>query len=984
MTKRLPVASVVAWLLFVAPLSGETVRQSPREMPVIGEVDVLVVGGTVGAVAAAVEAAGQGADVFLVAPRTYLGEDLCATLRLWLEEGEAADGPLCRRVFGENRVARPLAVKKTLEAALLEAKVEFLLACQPTDVLRDAAGRPAGVVLANRAGRQAVLAKTIIDATEHGLVAKLAGAEFIPAGEAAQPARRVVLTTRTAEEARSGRVQPIRRIAAQERVGGREAFYEEYSLDLDLGDGGFPGLAEAEQQARDLTYHDGQLRASERLTVIPRSTIRANVPAADAQTDEPPAIGHFIPRALDNVYVLGPAADVPRAQAEKLLRPTVSEALGRRVGRAAAERAASLETPSGVRLVGPEPAAPARGDVREVLRGVRSTDRPGRTVPAAEQDVPVLAKVDVVVIGGGTSGACAAIGAARRGADVLVVEFQEGLGGTGTLGMIGTPYHGLNVGFTREVPFCNREHNTEYKMEWFRRQVRKAGGRIWLGVLGCGALVDGNRVRGAVVATRCGRGVVLARVVIDATSNADVGAAAGAETRYAGNPEHIALQGSGLPLRPLDRFTYNTDYLLVDEADMIDTWRALVGVRLALSNGTFDVGPLIQNRERRTVLGDYVMTYLDQIAERTYTDSIVLSSSDCDSHGYPTDPFFALFPHDEKSLKANHPAPAANCFTPYRCLLPRGLEGILVTGLGISVHRDALALVRMQRDLHNQGYAAGVAAALASAEGCTPRQIDIKALQRHLVAIGNLPEHVLTDKDSIPLSDEEVREAVRKLERGNRARQAACKALAVVLLHAGRARPMLREAFAGAEGETRALCAKTLGFLGEPAAVPVLIEDLGKVDKWDAKVFQGKMAEYAHLPTPVDGLILALGHTRDRRATPAILAKLQMLDAGVTLSHHRAVALALEELADPAAAEPLARLLGKPGMRGHAMTELEPLHDKPHGKRRRTGPLREIVLARALYRCGDHEGLGERILREYREDVRGLFARHAAAVLGEP
>jgi hypothetical protein len=66
-----------------------------------------------------------------------------------------------------------------------------------------------------------------------------------------------------------------------------------------------------------------------------------------------------------------------------------------------------------------------------------------------------------------------------------------------------------------------------------------------------------------------------------------------------------------------------------------------------------------------------------------------------------------------------------------------------------------------------------------------------------------------------------------------------------------------------------------------------------------------------------------------------------------------------------------------------ASAELEPLYDRARQRRRRTGPLREIVLARALYRCGDHEQLGERILKEYSRDIRGLFARHAAAVLAE-
>ena len=127
-------------------------------------------------------------------------------------------------------------------------------------------------------------------------------------------------------------------------------------------------------------------------------------------------------------------------------------------------------------------------------------------------------------------------------------------------------------------------------------------------------------------------------------------------------------------------------------------------------------------------------------------------------------------------------------------------------------------------------------------------------------------------------------------------------------------------------------------------------------------------------------MVLALGNTADRRAVPAILEKLELLDAGTPLSHHRAVALSLERIGDRAAAEPLARLLGKPGMRGHAMRQLEPLYPNPD-KRRREGALREIVLAKALYRCGDSAGLGEEILREYRQDLRGLFARYASMVL---
>ena len=57
-----------------------TVPESARKIPVAYDVDVVVVGGGVSAVAAATAAAKDGAKVFLAAPRPYLGQDLAGTL----------------------------------------------------------------------------------------------------------------------------------------------------------------------------------------------------------------------------------------------------------------------------------------------------------------------------------------------------------------------------------------------------------------------------------------------------------------------------------------------------------------------------------------------------------------------------------------------------------------------------------------------------------------------------------------------------------------------------------------------------------------------------------------------------------------------------------------------------------------------------------------------------------------------------------------
>jgi len=957
----IPMTAFGCFLAGTLPTYADAVTESARRIPVAYRVDVVVIGGGTAAVAAAETAAQSGARVFLAAERAYLGEDLCATLRLQLDEGQILTDPLAQRLFPDGRSTTPLTVKRALDGTLLAADVRFLHGCYVTDVLRDQDGRPAGIVMANRAGRQAVVAKLVIDATGRAWATRTAGAAAEPWPSEEQQFERTVLVPGTG--------------------GGAKAVVRRVGLALAAGD--FASLAGAEQAARDRTYVEGQLRASESLFYVPPDPIVCRTAPAAWDGVAGCDLGHFQPAGVERWYVLSGAAGVPRDAAAELLRPTALIALARRIGAAAAGEAKRLPEPRGVRLTGVRTADVQPGDVGESLQGLRPIGEPNETIAAEARRLPVLGRYDVVVIGGGTAGASAAIGAARRGAKTLVVEYQEALGGTGTLGLITRPYHGNLVGFAQEVPFPDQRHNVEHKMEWFRREIRTAGGEIWFGALGCGAWRDGDRVRGAVVATPQGRGVLAAECVVDATGSADIAAAAGAETEYGAGVADIAMQGAGLPPRPLDRQFVNTDYLLVDESDMLDAWRALVGARQGMNPAEFDAGTLIQTRERRRVVGEHRLTYLDQIAERTYPDSIVLSASDYDAHGYPVEAYFALFPHDAKTLKANHPAPGGQCYTPYRCLLPRGLDGILVAGIGLSADRDALAMVRMQRDIQNQGYAAGVAAAMIAAIGGTTRELDIKSLQQHLVEIGNLPESVLSDHDSFPLPADTIQQAVLAVGRTDR-RLEACKALAIVLSHAETAYPMLQARYAAAAPEQKRIYAKILGFLGDAAVVPELVEALDQINAWDARILQGKMAEYAHLPTPIDSLIMALGATRDRRALPAILRKLETLDANVTLSHHRAAALALEQIGDPSAAEPLAKLLGKPGMSGHAQATLVALPESMAQRRDRTAPLREIVLARALMRCGDWHGLGRKLLEEYQHDLQGLLARHAAAVLESP
>ncbi|MCP4642051.1 MAG: FAD-dependent oxidoreductase, partial [bacterium] len=116
------------------------------------------------------------------AERMLLGE-----IQLHGTETEEPSGPQGAVVIP------PLHVKRVLEDALIEAGVDFVYGCCATGVLTDASGSPAGLEIVNRAGRQAVTAKVIIDATDRAWLMRAAGGRFRPYPPGASAFRRVVV-----------------------------------------------------------------------------------------------------------------------------------------------------------------------------------------------------------------------------------------------------------------------------------------------------------------------------------------------------------------------------------------------------------------------------------------------------------------------------------------------------------------------------------------------------------------------------------------------------------------------------------------------------------------------------------------------------------------------------------------------------------------------------------------------------------------------
>jgi hypothetical protein len=718
------------------------------------------------------------------------------------------------------------------------------------------------------------------------------------------------------------------------------------------------------------------LEASDALFYVPpERVVSQGESAGDWAGPEQANLASFRPADVPHVFILGGCADLPRPAAGVLLRPVNLMAVGVRIGLTAAAEAALRPPPQGTKLPGATQGVATAGDIREILTGIRPTQKGLPTIRSEARTIPVLGEYDVVVVGGGTSGAAAGISAARQGARTLVIEYLHTLGGVGTAGLIGKYWHGVREGFTRQVDEGVEKLGAVVgvvgKAEWWRRELRRSGAEIWCGALGCGVWLAGERVRGVVVATPEGRGVVSAQVVIDATGNADLAAAAGAPCVCAGDSD-LSLQLAGMPGRnPGDSYV-NTCYTYADDTDMVDTWHLLVYAKDRFREA-YDLGQLVDTRERRQIVGDATLTPIDQHAGRTCPDTISVHQSNYDMYGFPTHPLYLLkTPAKDRVLRF---------YLPYRCLLPRGLDGLLVIGIGLSAHRDAMPAARMQPDMQNLGYAAGVVAAWAAREGRPLRRVDLRAVQKHLIAMGNLPAEVLTHGDSFPASAGAVRAAVH----GPLDDHAA---LAMILAHPEQSLPVLRAAYAEADGPARLPYARILAVMGDSAGSATLLKAVHDLP-WDRGSDVVAAGDQGANYSPLDALIIMLGYTRDARALPTLLGKARQLGPEQPLSHFRALAIALESIGAPAAAAPLAELLQKPGMMGHAITAL------PHARRilgvqqqgqgrtaQSVNPaVRELVLARALYRCGDRQGLAESLLRQYEQDLRGPLARHAQAVL---
>ncbi|WP_276356542.1 FAD-dependent oxidoreductase [Cohnella caldifontis] len=1013
------------------------IRIPERQLPILGSADAVVIGGSYAGVAAALALAREGLKVWLAEPRTFLGREITAAHRYWMSGEEAklhelAGGSL--QAAGSEEAAagddggetalHPDRVKLYLEDRLAEAGVNLLYATLPVRIEREAFGR-FRVAIANKSGLQLLTGGILIDATETAVTSfcgpkgtggamGLRGASAAGQPETARYARVLEFTGYAGNpitEPAELRVPAALGIADHRivlRRGCRGAGHVLAEMVLELP---AESTCEASHKRESEARHRSMALAAY-LIAETEGFGGAFFAAASTELLGPLPVG-----IKDNsAQTLGPesfarAGGIWYASGAGLpdrrwLNAGTAAAEGERLAYAALE-ASRTEKKGGGSETGSESLRGSAGDDSEPplpctvhMPVSPQQGKPYPFAPFGSFDVPLAGESDVLVAGGGTSGATAAITAGREGARTLVLEGNDGLGGTGTVGGVDSYWFGRRVGFAeritalvetqhRRLRYTGGKWNIEAKKHALLQETEEAGVKARFHAIVFAALKQGDNVRGVLAATRWGPAAYVAGVTIDATGDGDLAAFAGADFVYGSERDRTVMWYSLAQFEKPGR-TQNNFTSMVDVSNIEDYTRAILTGRRR-GRVTHDHGVYVATRESRHIRGDVVMTLADQLLGRLWPDVVNVHFSNHDIKGLST--------ADWVNVGAIPP----NLFIeiPYRMLLPQGLEGILVVGKAISATHDALPAIRMQSDLENLGGAAALAAVHSLRQGVSPRRVDIRQLQRRLSDAGLLPADT-PERKLAPIAYDA--DALERLADGltgdlplyhysnmrmNETFQGSIP-FAEICSAGPAAIPVLEKAMAEAEGRRQVHLAQALAMLGSPAAVPVLLADIERLlaagpslpERRDDFMYVQLPPDHGAMPD-LAYLLHSLALTADPRGIPVWEAVADRLHPAeddfkdmlkCTFYYVQAVCLGAERLGSPAMLPALRKLHGHHPLRNLACRDgLQP----DYFEERRA--LLELMIGRSMARCGDPEGY--RILISYLDDVRALLSEHAHAEL---
>ncbi|MGP1435268.1 MAG: FAD-dependent oxidoreductase [Phocaeicola sp.] len=386
--------------------------------------------------------------------------------------------------------------------------------------------------------------------------------------------------------------------------------------------------------------------------------------------------------------------------------------------------------------------------------------------------IKVIAKADVIVVGGGPAGVAASIAAARGGAETYLIERYNHLGGLWTGGLVlpllsthsmaksgkrirviyglaGEMWermHDMKLVINDVNPTIDPEAG-KYVLE---QMVSDAGVHVLYHSLAAGAIMDGNAIKGAYIESKSGRQAILAKVIIDCTGDGDVFDWAGEQyetIQYAiglnyriGNIDKINKKAVGYKVEsvgeptPIDSVNWVNIWGDIDQ-DALDV-ENLSRIQMKYRKQAFehiqeikkipgyehifllDTASQIGTRLSRVLDGEYQLTLKDTMTWKTFKDSIGCSGAWC-----------TMKYNNKKVFPGERPF----WHIPYRSLIPRHIDNLIVGGRCFCFERELGEDARIIGTCLVTGQGAGAGAAIAVKDGVRPRDIDPEKLHKLLI-----------------------------------------------------------------------------------------------------------------------------------------------------------------------------------------------------------------------------------------------------------